>query len=136
MTSSPFGSPTHEEGESGSLGVLWSDKASGSTEFPAPATAAQSSSSNNADSLESTLGSPTRALTPIANQPKRWCVDGQYQVYSDAMFCNYKRVTTRTLTLERRVLKGSLFTMQEIDYHFTRHRLEWIARSLHRYSEE
>ena len=43
---------------------------------------------------------------------------------------------TQTLTLERWVLTGSLPTMPEIHNLFTRHRLEWTARPLGRYSEE
>ena len=43
---------------------------------------------------------------------------------------------TRILTLERWVLTGSLPTMSEIHNLFTRHRLEWKARPLGRYSEE
>ena len=43
---------------------------------------------------------------------------------------------TRTLTLEQRVLTGSLPTMPEIHNLFTRYRLEWTARPLGRYSEE
>ena len=92
--------------------------------------------SDEADSLESTLGSLTRALTPVADQPIRWCVDGQYQVYFDAKFFNDKGVMTLTLTLERWVLMGSLLMMPEIHNLFTRHRLEWTTRPLGRYSEE
>ena len=54
----------------------------------------------------------------------------------DAKFLNDKGVMTRTLTLERRVLTGSLSTMPEIHNLFTRHRLEWTTRPLGRYSEE
>ena len=43
---------------------------------------------------------------------------------------------TGTLTLERRVLTGSLPTMPEIHNLFTRHRLEWTACSLGRNSEK
>ena len=43
---------------------------------------------------------------------------------------------TRTLTWERRVLTGILPTMLEIQNLFTRHRLEWTAPPLGRYSEE
>ena len=43
---------------------------------------------------------------------------------------------TRTFTWERRVLTKSLPTMPEIHNLFTRHRMEWIARSLGRYSEK
>ena len=107
-----------------------------STKVSAPVTAAESASSDEADSLESTLSSSTCSLTPIANQPNQWCVDGLYQVYSDTKFLNDNGVMTRTLTLERRVLIRSLPTMPEIHNLFTRHQLEWTARSLGRYSEE
>ena len=111
------------------------EEASGSTEVLAPATAAASASSDEADSSKSTPGSPAHALTPATDQPNRWCVDGQFQVYSNAMFLIDKGVMTQTLTLERRVLTGSLPTMPEIHNIFTRHRLEWTARSLGRHSD-
>ena len=50
LTGTPSGSATNEEGASGSIGVSWSDEASGSTEVPAPATALMSASSDEADS--------------------------------------------------------------------------------------
>ena len=112
LTGTPYGSATNEEGASGSLGVSWSEEASESAEVPALATYAQSASSDEADSCESTPGSHTRALTPVADQPYRWCVDGQYQVSLDSKFLNDKGVMTRTLTLERRVFTGSVPTMQ------------------------
>ena len=43
---------------------------------------------------------------------------------------------TQTLTLERRVLTGSLSTMPEIHNLFTRHRLEWTTCPLEHYNEE
>ena len=130
LTGTPSGSPTNVEGASGSLGVSWSEEASGSAEVPAPATAAASASSDEADSSDSTSGSPAQVPTPATNQPNRWCVDGQFQVYSDAKFLTDKGVMTRTLTLERRVLTGSLPKMPEIHNLFTRHCLEWTARLL------
>ena len=136
MSGTPSRTATHEEEASASLGVSWSEEASESAEVPVPATAAQSALSDEADSSESTAGSPTRALTPMANQPNRWCVDALYQVYSDAKFLNENGVMTRTLTLEMRVLTGSLPTMPAIHNLFTGHRLEWTAHSLGRYSEE
>ena len=72
LTGTPSGSTTHEKGASGSLGVSWSEEASESGEVPVPATAAQSASSDEADSSESTPGSPTFSLTPVSNQPNRW----------------------------------------------------------------
>ncbi|TMX04570.1 hypothetical protein EJD97_007517 [Solanum chilense] len=118
------------------LGVSWLEEVSGSTEVPTPATTTQSASSDEVDSFESTPGSPTHSLTPVVDQPKWWCVDGQYQVYLDSMFLNDKRVMTRTLTFESRVLTISLTTMPVIHSLFTRHRLLWTARSFGCYSEE
>ena len=69
LTGTPSGSATIEEGVSGSTGVSWSEEAFGSTEVPALATAAASASSNEADSLESTSGSPAQVPTPATNQP-------------------------------------------------------------------
>ena len=135
-SSTPSGSATNEEGAFGSLGFSWSEEASSSAEVPAPATAAVSASSDEADSSESTSGSPALARTPTTDQPNRWCVDGQFQVYSDAKFLTYKGFMTRTLTFERWVLAESLPMMPEIHNLFTRHRLEWTARLLGRYSEE
>ena len=43
---------------------------------------------------------------------------------------------TQTLTLERRVVTGSLPTMPTIHALFTRNRLEWSARDVGQYSEE
>ena len=136
LTGTPSGSATNEEGASGSLGVSWSEEASGFAEVLAPTTAAQCASSHEANSSESTPGSPTRALTPVVIQPNRWCVDGQFQVYSDAKFLIDKGVMTRTLTLEWRVLTWSLPMMPEIQNLFNRHRLEWTTCPLGRYSEE
>ena len=69
LINTPSGSATNKEGVSGSFRVLWLEEASGSAEVPAPATAAASVSSDEADSLESTPGSPAHALTPATDQP-------------------------------------------------------------------
>ena len=86
LTGTPSGSATNEQGASVSLGVSWSKESSGSVEVPAPATAAASASFDEADNSKSTSGSPAQAPTPATDQPNRWCVDGQFQVYSDAKF--------------------------------------------------
>ena len=57
-------------------------------------------------------------------------------MYLDAKFLNDKGVMTRSLTLDRGVLTGSLLKIPEIHNLFTRHRLEWTARALGHYSEE
>ena len=72
LTGTPFGLTTHEEVASISLGVSWSEEASWSAEVPAPATTTQSASSNEADSPDSTPGSPTGALTQVADKHNRW----------------------------------------------------------------
>ena len=105
-------------------------------EVSTPATATKSSSSDEANNPDSTPGSPIGVPAPVVDQPKRWCVDGQYQVYSDDMFLNDKGVMKRTLTVERRVLTGSLPAMPDIHTLLTRNRLEWTTRSLGLYSEE
>ena len=130
LTGTPSGSTENEEGASGSLGVSWSEEASGSAEVPAPATAAASASSDEADSSDSTSGAPAQVPTPASDQPNWWCVEGQFQVYSGANFLTDKGVMTRTLTLERRVLTRSLLSMPEIHNLFTRIRLKWTARTL------
>ena len=94
LTGTPSGSATNEEGASGSLGVSWSEEASGSAEVPAPATVVESASSDEADSSNSTSGSPAEVLTPAIDHPNQWCVDGQFQDYSDAKFLTYKGVMT------------------------------------------
>ena len=78
LTGTPSVSATNEVGASVSFGVSWSEETSISAEVPAPVTAAASASSDKAGSLESTPGSPARALTSVTNQPNRWCVDGQF----------------------------------------------------------
>ena len=105
LTGTLSGSATHEKRTSISLGVSCSEEASGSAEVPTPATAAHSASFDEANSSDFTLG----AL--VADQPNQWCVNGQYKVYLEAKFLNDKGVMTLTLTLERRVLTGSLPTM-------------------------
>ena len=67
LTGTPFGLATHEEGASVSLGVSWSEEASGSAEVPTPATAAQSASSDVAENFASTPSSLSCSLTPVAD---------------------------------------------------------------------
>ena len=52
------------------------------------------------------------------------------------MIQNDKGIITQTLTLEWRVLRGSLPTMSSIHMLFTTHRLEWTARAVGHYREE
>ena len=49
---------------------------------------------------------------------------------------NDKGVMTRLVTVKHRVLMGYFHKVLNVHRLFTRHRLEWMARSLGRYSEE
>ncbi|XP_069144452.1 uncharacterized protein [Solanum lycopersicum] len=113
------------EGAYGSEDTSNSLEVSGSKEASALATAFQSYLCNEADSDDSNLAPQTGVPTPVPDYPNRWCVEGQYQLYTNAKLPNDKEVMTRTLTVERRVLTGSLRTMPAIHEIFTRHRLEW-----------
>ncbi|KAK4721403.1 hypothetical protein R3W88_011636 [Solanum pinnatisectum] len=46
----------------------------------------------------------------VSEEPNRWCVSGQYQIYRDARMLNEKDRMARLVTEERRVLTGSLHT--------------------------
>lgn len=48
----------------------------------------------------------------------------------DAKFLNEKGVMTRLVTVKCRVLAECLQSIPDVQRLFTRHRLEWIARSL------
>ncbi|TMX00848.1 hypothetical protein EJD97_025831 [Solanum chilense] len=114
LIGTPSGSATQEEGVSGSLGVLWSEEASRFAKVSTPATVAQSSSSDEADSRDSTPGPPIGVPALVADQPKRWCVDRQYQVYSNAKLLNDKEVMTRTLTIERRATPATQAPLEHV----------------------
>lgn len=49
---------------------------------------------------------------------------------------NDKMVITRFVSVERRVLRGSLHTITEVHILFTCQRLEWMAKSLQLYRKE
>ena len=67
LTGTTSRSAANEEGASGSLGISWSEEASGSAEVHAPATAAASASSDEADSSDSTSGLPAQVPTPATD---------------------------------------------------------------------
>lgn len=54
----------------------------------------------------------------------------------DAKLLNDNGIMNQTLTVEQRVLIGSLHTVYAIHNLFTRHQLNWIARCGGRYIEE
>lgn len=50
-----------------------------------PTGPARNASSNEAQSAESAPTLQFEFPAPLADQPDRWCVDGQYQIYRDAI---------------------------------------------------
>ncbi|KAG5596525.1 hypothetical protein H5410_037757, partial [Solanum commersonii] len=83
----------------------------------------QAASSKKATSSESIPAPPNNIPTPVAGEPNRWCVEGQWQIYRDAK-------------MERRVLTGSLHTVPDIHRLFNLHKCDWMARDPGTYSEE
>uniref|UniRef100_M1DUG9 Integrase core domain containing protein n=1 Tax=Solanum tuberosum TaxID=4113 RepID=M1DUG9_SOLTU len=78
---------------------------------------------------------PPRA-EPSATKPNRWCVEGQYQIYSNTKMFNEHEKMARIITEECRVLTQSLHTVPTIEELFRRYMCEWITQSLGKFSEE
>uniref|UniRef100_M1DQL8 Integrase core domain containing protein n=1 Tax=Solanum tuberosum TaxID=4113 RepID=M1DQL8_SOLTU len=74
----------------------------------------QVASSNKATSSESVPAPRNEDPTPVAGDPNRWCVEGQWQIYRDAKMRYNKGKMARLITEERRVLTGSLHTVPDI----------------------
>lgn len=91
---------------------------------------------DEAESSESTPTPQHEIIALLYDKPNQWYVDGQYQVYRDVKVLNDKGVMTRLVTVERKVLTGSLHTVPNVHGLFTHHRLEWMARSFGKFSEE
>lgn len=135
LIGTPSGSAAGSEGYSGFEEAYKSEEIS-TSHSPIVTNTPVSALSDEADSVDFTPAPLTDVPAPIADQHNRWYVEGQYHVYRDAKLLNDKVVVTRTLTVERQVLIGSLCTVPDVNALFTRHRLEWIARSVGRYNEE
>ena len=96
----------------------------------------QAASSDEATSSESIPVPRNDDPTPVAAEPNRWCVEGQWKIYRNAKMINDKQKMARTITEERRVLTGSLHTVPEIHRLFNLHKCDWMARDPGTYSEE
>ncbi|KAG5576770.1 hypothetical protein H5410_056904 [Solanum commersonii] len=96
----------------------------------------QAASFNEATSSESIPAPPNDGPTPVAGEPNRWCVEGQWQIYRDAKMVNEKQKMARLITKERRVLTGSLHTVPDIHRLFNIYKCDWMARDPGTYSEE
>lgn len=57
-------------------------------------------------------------------------------MYWDAKLLNDKGVINQTLTVEQRVLTGSLYIVPDVHALFTRHWLEWMDKCIERYINE
>uniref|UniRef100_M1DR12 Integrase core domain containing protein n=1 Tax=Solanum tuberosum TaxID=4113 RepID=M1DR12_SOLTU len=93
-------------------------------------------SSSKATSVGDILVPQNTDPSPVAEEPNRWCVRGQYQIYRDARMLSEIEKMARLVTEERRVLTGSLHTAPDIHPLFQRHKCEWIARGPGSFSEE
>uniref|UniRef100_M1DAQ5 Integrase core domain containing protein n=1 Tax=Solanum tuberosum TaxID=4113 RepID=M1DAQ5_SOLTU len=60
-------------------------------------------SSFEADSAGDILVPPSFEHAPVVEEPNRWCVEGQYQLYRDARMLNKNDKMARLVTDERRV---------------------------------
>uniref|UniRef100_M1DVG6 Integrase core domain containing protein n=1 Tax=Solanum tuberosum TaxID=4113 RepID=M1DVG6_SOLTU len=96
----------------------------------------QATSSDEDTTSESVLIPRNENPTPVAGEPNRWCVEGQWQIYRDANMITDKEKISRIVTEERRVLIGSLHTVPDIHRLFNLHKCYWMARDPGTYSEE
>uniref|UniRef100_M1DKL7 Integrase core domain containing protein n=1 Tax=Solanum tuberosum TaxID=4113 RepID=M1DKL7_SOLTU len=74
----------------------------------------QAASSDEATSSESVPIPRNENPTPVAGEPNRWCVKGQWQIYRDAKMINDKEKMARIVIEECRVLTESLHTVPDI----------------------
>uniref|UniRef100_M1DC75 Integrase core domain containing protein n=1 Tax=Solanum tuberosum TaxID=4113 RepID=M1DC75_SOLTU len=93
-------------------------------------------SSDEITSAEDIPVPPNTVPAPVAEEPNKWCVDGQWQIYRDSRMINEKEQMARLIIEDRRALTGNFHTMPNIQALFQRHRCEWMARSPGSYSEE
>uniref|UniRef100_M1DXY1 Integrase core domain containing protein n=1 Tax=Solanum tuberosum TaxID=4113 RepID=M1DXY1_SOLTU len=82
----------------------------------------QAASSDEATSSEPISVPRNDELTPVAGEPNRWCVEGQWQIYRDAKMINDKQKMARIITEERRVLTGNWHTVPKIHRLFNFHK--------------
>lgn len=88
---------------------------------------AHHASSDEAHSLESSPSPQHEFPAPLFDEPNRWCIDVQYQIYRDAKTLNEKMVRIWLVTVERRVFTWSLHTVPEVHTLFTLHSHDWMA---------
>ena len=104
LTGTPSESTIVSEKTFGSTKASGSEEASYSHVTTGPNTSVHLASPEEADSANSTSAPLTDVPVSIVDQPNRWCIEGQYQIYRDAKMLNDKGVTTQILTVERQVL--------------------------------
>jgi len=85
-------------------------------------------SSSEADSAGYIPVPPSSEPAPVVEEPNRWCVEGQYQLYRDARMLNENDKMARLVTDERRVLTCILHTAPVIEGLLCRHMCKWMAR--------
>uniref|UniRef100_M1DHS7 Integrase core domain containing protein n=1 Tax=Solanum tuberosum TaxID=4113 RepID=M1DHS7_SOLTU len=125
----------------GLLAVSASGSESASVAGSASESATGSSSHGGVVSSDEATSSGVVAVPPntdrhsVAEEPNRWCVEGQWQIYRDASMLNEKRLKTHEITEERKVLTGSLHTIPDIHRLFQKHKFDWMPRNPGTYSE-
>uniref|UniRef100_M1D955 Integrase core domain containing protein n=1 Tax=Solanum tuberosum TaxID=4113 RepID=M1D955_SOLTU len=72
----------------------------------------------------------------VAEEPNRWYVEGQWQIYMDASMLNEKRKKAQLITEKRRVLTERLHTIPNIHQLSQKHKCEWMDRIPGNYSAE
>ena len=90
LSGTPYGSAAQSSDASNFEDILGSKKVSGLADASSLDTASQSDSFDEADSVDSTPTPQIVVPALIADQPNRWCVEGQFQVYTDAKLPNYR----------------------------------------------
>ena len=101
LTDKPSGSATYSEGASGFVESSGSKQSFFSMDTCGSKQTSASASFDKADTADSTPATQTGVPALVADHTNRWCVDGQYQVYTNTKIPNDKGVMTRTLPLER-----------------------------------
>uniref|UniRef100_M1DZM6 Integrase core domain containing protein n=1 Tax=Solanum tuberosum TaxID=4113 RepID=M1DZM6_SOLTU len=87
----------------------------------------QVASSDEATSSESIPAPRNDDPTPVAGEPNRSCVDGQWKIYRDAKMVNDKQKMARLIQEECRVLIGSLHTVPDIHWLFKEFNASYAA---------
>uniref|UniRef100_M1DXE6 Integrase core domain containing protein n=1 Tax=Solanum tuberosum TaxID=4113 RepID=M1DXE6_SOLTU len=128
--------PQSDEGDTPIGSPAGSKSASGSSSISSSNSNGITASSSKATSAVDIPVPPNTDPKLVAEEPNRWCVSCQYQIYRDSRMLNEKDRKIRLVTEEHQAITRSLHTTPAIHELFQKHRCEWMARSLGSFSEE